>query len=160
MSAPDSVHPSVLRPFGTTLSLVPRPLSTRQRVSVALQSMPASALAAAGIAAILTAGFISGRVLAVNLNFDVFVDSTDLARTLGAVSFLSIAAIVAAVGLGHRALATIRPSEVLTRHITTIVLGVAYLHLVLWVTRTISASVAAASTFSGSDFLPSVFWWG
>ena len=160
MSAPDSVHPSVLRPLGSTLSLVPRPLSGRERVTVAVQSMPAAALASAGIALVLTVAFVSGRVLAVNLSYDLFVDATDTARALGAVSFLSVVAIVAAIGLGHRGLAGIRESERTTRHITTLVLGVAYLHLVLWVTRTMSAAVAAASSGSGADFLPSVFWWG
>ena len=141
-------------------TLSARPLPERARFMVAVHSMPMSAVAAAGIVAVVTVAFVSGRVLAVNLRFDIFVDSTEIARALGAVSFLSIAAIVAAILLGRRALDSLRDSERLARHVTTLVVGVAYLHLVLWGTRTIAASVAAASAASPAEFLPALFWWG
>ncbi|HWM34997.1 MAG TPA: hypothetical protein VNR36_12245 [Pseudolysinimonas sp.] len=160
MSSPDSALPGVLRPVAPVLTVVPRPASGYARARAALHELPVAAVAAAGLAAVQSVAFVAGRVLAVNLNFDIFVDTGDLARGFGIVSFLSIVAIVAAMLLGHRGLAAIPSQRQLSRHIATIVLGVAYLHLILWFTRVISASVAAASLQSSALFMPSVFWWG
>jgi hypothetical protein len=157
MSSPDSVQPVALRP---ALTVVPPPPSARVRVRAALEQLPPAALGSIGLVVIMSVAFVAGRVLSVNLAYDTFVDSTETARTLGAVSFLSIVAIAAAIGFGHRGLRAIPASQTLSRHVATAVLGVAYLHLVLWFTRAVSASVAAASMDSASAFLPNVFWWG
>jgi hypothetical protein len=37
---------------------------------------------------------------------------------------------------------------------------VAYLHLVLWVTRVIAAAMASAEAQSAAMLMPNVFWWG
>lgn len=108
----------------------------------------------------LSVAFVAGRVLAVNLNYDIFVDTTELARMLGSISFLSIVAIVAAMLLGHRGLRSIPEGRHLSRHVMNVVLGVAYLHVILWFTRVISASIAVAEIQSSALFMPNVFWWG
>jgi hypothetical protein len=160
MSSPGSALPAVLRPVAPVLTVVPRPATFFARLRAALEELPPAALAAVGLVIVLSVAFVSGRVLAVNLNYDIFVDSTELARALGSVSFLSIVAIAAAVLLGHRSLGAIPGDRHLSRHIMTVVLGVAYLHVILWFTRVLSASVAAASVQSSSLFMPNVFWWG
>jgi hypothetical protein len=147
-------------PARPRLSIVPRPVSTRVRVNAALSALPATVVAAAGLVVIQTVAFVAGRVLAVNLVYDRFIDSTETARLLGAVSFLSIVVIAAAIALGHRGLRSIPDSERLSRQVTAIVLGAAYLHLVLWVTRVLAASVAASSVQSSALLMPNVFWWG
>jgi hypothetical protein len=157
MSSPDSVQPVALRPV---LTVVPPPPSARVRVRAALEQLPPAALGAIGIVAVMSVAFVAGRVLAVNLRYDLYIDSTETARALGAVSFLSIVAIAAAIGFGHRGLRAIPASQSLSRHVATVALGVAYLHLLLWCTRAISASVASTSVQSASAFLPNVFWWG
>jgi hypothetical protein len=150
----------VLPSAAPVLTVVPRPVSTRANIKAELEQLPPTALAAAGLVMVQSVALIAGRVLAVNLNYDLYVDSTETARALGAVSFMSIVAIVAAMLLGHRGLRGIPASRPMSRHVTTIVLGVAYLHLVLWCTRVISASVAVASVSSCAQFLPNIFWWG
>ena len=160
MSTPDSIHTSVLLPVLPRLSVVPRPVSTTERFRTVLSELPPAVVGAAGLMAIQTVGFLAGRLLAVNLTYDVFIDSTDTARVLGAVSFLSIIVIVGAIALGHRGLRAIPDTERLTRQVTAIVLGVAYLHLILWVTRMITAAVATASAQSSAMLMPNVFWWG
>jgi len=157
MSSPGSVLPIPVR--APALTVVPRSESAWHRFIVVLEQLPPAALAAAGVVAVQTVAFVAGRVLAVNLMYDVYIDSTETARMLGAVSFLSIVAIVAAIALGRRGLTAIPVDDRVTRHLATVVLGAAYLHLILWVTRTVTASVAAAST-STAQFLPNVFWWG
>ena len=79
---------------------------------------------------------------------------------LGTVSFLSIVLIAGAIVLGHRGLRAVPESRRATRHITAIVLGVAYLHLILWVTRVAAAALAASSLGSSALFTANVFWWG
>ena len=160
MSTPDSVHSTALLPVVPRLTVVPRPVSTRERVSAALESLPPVVVAAAGLMAIQTIAFFAGRLLAVNLSYDIFVDSTEIARALGAVSFLSVVAIAAAIALGHRGLRAIPDSQRLTRQATAVVLGVAYLHLILWITRVMAAAIAASSVQSSALLMPNVFWWG
>jgi hypothetical protein len=109
---------------------------------------------------IQTIAFFAGRVLAVSLTFDVFIDSTETARVLGSVSFLSIVLIAGAIVLGHRGLHAIPESQRATRHVTAIVLGVTYLHLILWATRVVAAAVASSSIGSSALFTANVFWWG
>ena len=41
-----------------------------------------------------------------------------------------------------------------------IVLGVTYLHLILWATRVIAASIASAEAQSAALLMPNIFWWG
>ena len=160
MSTPDSVHPSVVLPVLPRLTVVPSPLPATRRARALLATLPPAVVAAAGLMMIQTIAFFAGRLLAVSLNFDVFIDSTETARMLGSVSFLSIVTIAGAIVLGHRGLDAIPESRRATRHLTAIVLGIAYLHLILWVTRVVAAAVAASSMGSSALFTANVFWWG
>lgn len=160
MSTPDSVHSPLLVPVVRRLTVVPRPVSPRERATRALQSLPATVVLAAGLMAIQTVAFLAGRLLAVNLTYDVFIDSTETARALGIISFLSIVVIATAIVLGHRGLRSLRDSERLARQVTAVVLGVAYLHLILWVTRVATAAIASATVQSSALLMPNVFWWG
>ena len=160
MSTPDSVHPSIALPALPRLRAVPRPVSTRGRVNAALADLPPAVLAAAGLMAIQTVAFFAGRVLAVQLSSLMFIDSTETARLLGSVSFLSIIVIASAIVLGHRALPRIPESERMTRQLTAIVLGAAYLHLILWGTRVVAAALASSTFGSSAMFTANVFWWG
>lgn len=160
MSTPDSIPTSVLLPVVPRLTVVPRPLSSTQRLRAAVAELPPAVVAAAGLMAIQTVAFFAGRLLAVNLSYDLFIDSTETARVLGSISFLSIVVIAGAIALGHRGLRAIPDSHRFTRQLTAIVLGAAYLHLILWVTRVASAAIAAASVQSGAMLMPNVFWWG
>ncbi|MBX3194235.1 MAG: hypothetical protein KF727_03940 [Microbacteriaceae bacterium] len=159
MSSPGSALPVGLRPVAPALTVVPRPVSSWRRFVLAVEALPPAAVASAGIVAIVTVAFIAGRILAVNLTFLHFIDTTETARMMGSVSFLSIVAIAAAILTGHRGLRALRASERVGRYATTAVLGVAYLHLVLWTTRVLTASIATASTTSAL-FMPNLFWWG
>jgi hypothetical protein len=160
MSAPGSALPGVVRPVAPVLTVVPRPATSYARARSALEQLPPAALASAGLVVVLSVAFVAGRLLAVNLSYDIYVDTTELARALGSVSFLSIVAIVAAMLLGHRGLALIPERRRLSRHIMTVVLGVAYLHMILWFTRVITASIAVTEIQSSALFMPNVFWWG
>lgn len=160
MSTPDSVRPSVVLPVLPRLTVVPSPLSTSSRARALLATLPPAVVAAAGLILIQTIAFFAGRVLAVSLTFDVFIDSTETARVLGSVSFLSIVLISGAIVLGHRGLRAIPESHRATRHVTAIVLGVTYLHLILWATRVVAAAVASSSIGSSALFTANVFWWG
>jgi hypothetical protein len=150
----------VLLPVIPRLTVVPRPASTRARFDAVARELPPAVVLAAGLMAIQTVAFVAGRVLAVNLTYDVYIDSTETARALGAISFLSVLAITAAIALGHRGLRGIPDSHGLTRQVTAIVLGAAYLHLILWVTRVLAAAVASAGAESSAMLMPNVFWWG
>jgi hypothetical protein len=160
VSTPDSVHQSVLLPVVPRLTVVPRPVPTSERVRAVVRDMPPAVVAAAGLMAIQTVAFLAGRLLAVNLTYDMFIDSTETARVLGALSFLSIIVIVGAIAFGHRGLHAIPDTERLTRQVTAIVLGVGYLHLILWITRVITAAIATASVQSSAMLMPNIFWWG
>ncbi|MEZ5191016.1 MAG: hypothetical protein R2717_09455 [Schumannella sp.] len=159
MSSPGSAVPVGLHPVAPALSVVPRPVSSWRRFVLAVEALPPAAIASTGIVTIVTVAFVAGRMLAVNLTFLHYIDTTETARTMGAVSFMSIVAIAAAIITGHRGLRSLRDSERVARHATTVVLGVAYLHLVLWTTRVLTASIATASS-SSAMFMPNLFWWG
>jgi hypothetical protein len=150
----------VLLPAVPRLTVVPRPVSSLDRARTVLSELPTAVVVAGGLMAIETVAFLAGRLLAVNLNYDMFVDSTSIARVLGVVSFLSILVIAAAIALGHRGLRLIPDSQRITRHVTAIVLGVAYLHLILWITRVIAAAIASSEAQSAALLMPNVFWWG
>ncbi|MGN6502719.1 MAG: hypothetical protein ACTHKX_07435 [Pseudolysinimonas sp.] len=160
MSTPDSVHAPVLLPVAPRLTVVPRPVSSWDRARQVLAQLPPAVVAATGLMAIQTVAFFAGRLLAVSLTYDFFVDSTGTARVLGAVSFLSIVVIASAIALGHRGMRVIPESQRITRHVTAIVLGVSYLHLILWVTRVVAASIASAEAQSAALLMPNIFWWG
>ncbi|CAN5461128.1 hypothetical protein BH09ACT4_BH09ACT4_04010 [soil metagenome] len=150
----------MLLPAVPHLTVVPRPVSTSTRLRAALAELPLPVVAAGGLIAIQSVAFFAGRLLAVSLNYDRFVDSTETARALGAVSFLSIVVIATAIALGHRGIRGIPDTDRLARHVTAIVLGAAYLHLILWVTRVVAAALAVASVDSTAMFMPNVFLWG
>jgi hypothetical protein len=150
----------VLLPAPPRLTVVPRPQSSWERMRRVLAGLPPAVVAATGLMAIQTAGFFAGRLLAVSLSYDFYVDSSDTVRVFGTLSFLSIVVIAGAIALGHRGMRAIPESERITRHVTAIALGVAYLHLVLWVTRVIAAAMASAEAQSAAMLMPNVFWWG
>ncbi|MCU1418032.1 MAG: hypothetical protein JWP32_2206 [Schumannella sp.] len=150
----------MLLPALPRLTVVPRPVSTRARFDTAVRELPPAVVLAAGLMAIQTVAFVAGRVLAVNLSYDVYVDTTELARALGTVSFLSILSISAAIALGQAGLRRIDDNDRLSRQVASIVLAVAYLHLILWVTRVVAAAVAASSVETSTALMPNVFWWG
>jgi hypothetical protein len=150
----------MLVPVIPRLTVVPRPVSTRERAGQVLRELPVPVVVAAGLMAIQTVAFLAGRLLAVNLNYDVFIDSTETARALGIVSFMSIVVIAGAITMGHRGLRLLPQSQRVQRQLTAIVLGVAYLHLILWLTRVASAAVVASTVQSSALLMPSVFWWG
>ena len=150
----------MLLPVVPRLTVVPRPVSTTHSVRAVVRDLPPAVVAAAGLMAIQTVAFLAGRLLAVNLTYDMFIDSTETARVLGAVSFLSIIVIVGAIAFGHRGLRAIPDTERLTRQVTALVLGVGYLHLILWITRVITAVIATASVQSSAMLMPNIFWWG
>jgi hypothetical protein len=154
MSTPDSVHPAVLFPVIPRLSVRPT------RLSRTLASMPPTLVATTGLVVIATVSFFASRILAVELTYDFFIDSTPTATALGALSFLSIVLISTAIVLGHAALRATRDSNVWMRQVAAIAAGAAYLHLILWGTRVVAAAFAASSAGSGAHFLPNVFWWG
>jgi hypothetical protein len=160
VSTPDSIHTSLLLPVIPRLTVVPRPVSTRERINSAVNQLPPAVVVAAGLMAIQTVAFLAGRLLAVNLSYDVFIDSTETARAFGALSFLSIVVILGALILGHRSLITLASGDRVALLVTAITLAVAYLHLVLWFTRVLTAATAAASLQSSAMFMPSIFWWG
>jgi hypothetical protein len=147
MSTPDSAHRFMLLPAVPRLSLVQDAVAT----------LPVTVVAAAGLVAIQTAAFFAGRVLAVSMSYDFYIDSTETARALGAVSFMSIVAIAATIALGYRAL---RRTSGLARQVAGIALGAGAVHLVLWLARVVGAALAASTSGSSSAFLPSIFWWG
>jgi hypothetical protein len=147
MSTPDSAHSVALLPA------VPRLSQVRDAVA----GLPVTVVAAAGLIAMQTAAFFSGRVLSVSMNYNFYIDSTETARVLGAVSFMSIVVIAAAIALGHRAL---RGTSGLARQVAGIAFGAGSVHLVLWLARVVGAAIAATSAGSSSAFLPSIFWWG
>jgi hypothetical protein len=152
MSTPDSVHSAVLLPTIPRLSVTPSRLS--------LANLSPAFVAAGGLVAIQTVAFFGSRMLAVSLTYDLFIDSTPRATTLGALSFLSIILIATAIVLGHAALRAVQGSSIVMRQAAAIVAGAAYLHLILWGTRVIAAAFAASSGGSSALFLPNVFWWG
>lgn len=160
MSTPDSIAPSVLLPAAPRLTIVPRPVSRTTLVRATLAELPASVVAAVGLVAVVTVAVLSGKLLAVSLMYDVFIDSTETARVLGSVSFLSIVAIAGAISLGHRGLRAIPVEQRIARHVTAIVLGVAYLHLILWITRVAAAAIATSEAQTAALLMPNVFWWG
>jgi hypothetical protein len=141
------------------LTVVPRPASPTARARAVLAELPAPVVASAGLVVILTVAFLAGRMLAVSLSYDFFVDSSGTVRALGSVSFVSIVLVVGAIVLGHRGMRVIPDTQRLTRHVTAIVLGAAYLHLVLWVTRVMAAALASAEAQSAAMLMPNVFWW-
>ena len=160
MSTPDSVPSVVALSPAPRLTIVPRPQSALRRFSEAINGLPPIVVAAAGLMAIQTAAFLAGRLLAVNLMYDVFIDSTETARVLGGISFFSIVPIAAAILLGRRALASVAEGRRPARQVTIVVLGIAYLHLLLWTTRVLTAAIAVQAQGSLTTFLPNVFWWG
>ena len=159
MSTPDSVHPVVLLPVIPRLTLTP----TRTRsagLSQSIASLPPTLVVTAGLVAIQSVAFFGGRILAVSLSYDFYVDSTPTATALGALSFLSIVVVSSAIVLGNAALRAARGYTVWMRQAAAIVTGAAYLHLILWVTRVAAAAFAVSSGGSSGLFLPNVFWWG
>jgi hypothetical protein len=159
MSTPDSVHPAVLLPVLPRLALAPT-RSPRAGISQSIASLPPVLVATAGLVLIQTVAFFGGRLLAVSLTYDFYIDSTPTATALGAVSFLSIVLVSSAIVLGHASLRASQGSRVWLRQAAAIVTGLAYLHLILWVTRVIAAAFAIASGGSSGLFLSNVFWWG
>ncbi len=135
MSTPDSVHPAVLLPAIPRLSVTPT------RLSRTLASLPPVLVATTGLLVIQTVAFFSSRILAVSLSFNFFIDSTPTATALGALSFLSIVVVSAAILLGHAALRATRDSSIWMRQAAAIVAAAAYLHLILWGTRVVAAAV-------------------
>jgi hypothetical protein len=113
---------------------------------------------ATGLVIMVTAGMFSGKLVAVTLSSLMFVDTTSSARLLGSVSFLAIVPIAATIALLHRSLRTLPAAQRLTKQVAIFVLGLGYLHLVLWLSRV--AAAAMASTGSPSSFMPNMFWWG
>ena len=160
MSTPDSVLPSVLLPTAPRLTIVPTRVSRSAGLSHSIASLPPALVATAGLVAIQTVAFFGSRILAVELTYDFFIDSTPTATALGALSFLSIVLISSAIVLGHAALRATRDSSIWMRQAAAIVAGAAYLHLILWGTRVVAAAFAASNGGSGAHFLPNVFWWG
>ncbi len=159
MSTPDSVQPAVLLPVIPRLSLAPSRTS-RTTLSQSLARLPQALVATAGLVAILTVALICGRLLAVSLNYNFFIDPVPMATALGAVSFLSIVVVSSAIVLGHAALRATQDSGIRIRQAAAIVTGAAYLHLILWATRAIAAAFAVSNGGSSGLFLPNVFWWG
>jgi len=119
-----------------------------------------SVLLGAGVVIILTVATFSAKLLAVNLSTLMFIDTTEVARFLGSISFMSIALIATAITVLHRSLRRLPLSDGLSRQVGVIALAVAYLHLVLWFSRLIAAAMASASNGTLAAFMPSVFWWG
>jgi hypothetical protein len=148
------VAPAVLLP------VIPRLTVRPSRLSRALASASPALVATAGLVLIQTVALISSRILAVELTYDYFIDSTTTATVFGALSFLSIVLVSSAIVLGHAGLRASRESSVWMRQAAAIAAGAAYLHLILWGTRVIAAAFAASNAGSGAAFLPSIFWWG
>ena len=160
MSTPDSVQSSLVLPVIPRLTVVPRPVSQFETLRKGLVRLNPRVVTAAGLIAIETVAFFSGRVLAANLNTLMYIDTALEARIFGTLSFLSIVLIAVVIVLGHLALRTMPASERASRTLATVVLGAAYLHLVMWVTRVAAAAVATSALGSSAMFLPNVFWWG
>lgn len=160
MSTPDSVHSPVVLPVIPRLTVVPRPLSSTERLRDTVQSLPPSLVVAAGLTAILTVGAFSGKMLAVNLSTLMFIDTRPSAELLGSISFLSVIVIALLIGLTQRVFRQAPAAQRLTRQVAAVVLALGYLHLLLWFTRAAAAAVAAAASGSLVAFMPSVFWWG
>ena len=160
MSTPDSVLSSVLLPTAPRLTVVPAPVSRSAGLSRLLAALPPALVVTAGLVAIQTVALFASRILAVELSYDYFIDSTVTATTFGALSFLSIVLVSSAIVLGHAALRATRESSIWLRQAAAIAAGAAYLHLILWGTRVVAASFAAWSGGSGALFLQNVFWWG
>ncbi len=159
MSTPDSVHPAVLLPVVPRLTLAPS-RAPRAALSRSIASLPQALVATAGLVAILTVALFCGRLLAVSLSYNFYIDPVPMATALGAVSFLSIVVVSSAIVLGHAALRATHGSGIRVRQAAAIVTGAAYLHLILWTTRVLAAAFAVSNGGSSGLFLPNVFWWG
>lgn len=160
MSTPDSVHISVALPVLPRLTVVPQPASSMARLRDAIESIRPSVLIAAGLTAILSVGTFSGKLLAVNLSTLLLTDHTETARLLGSISFMSIVAIVASIGLSRRAMRAIPSTDRLSRQVAMVVFALAYLHLMLWFGRVAAAVISSAAAGSLVGFTQNIFWWG
>ena len=149
MSTPDSVLSSVLLPTAPRLTVVPAPVPRSVGLSRSLAALPPVLVATAGLVVIQTVALFASRILAVELSYDYFIDSTVTATALGAVSFLSIVLVSSAIVLGHAALRATRESSVWMRQAAAIAAGAAYLHLILWGMRVIAGAFAASSAGTG-----------
>ena len=125
-----------------------------------IAALPPAVLTATGLVAILTVAALSSKLLAVSLRYDVYTDTSGIARALGSISFLSIIAIALAIALARRGMQAIEAAERTTRQVTAVVLGVAYLHLILWIARVAAAALATSEAQSAALLMPNVFWWG
>ncbi len=153
MSTPDSVHSVLLLPR------IPRSVAPRSRVLASLEVLPPVLVASAGLVIVQTVAFISTRLLAVSYNATLYTDTRSTEIAFGAISFMSIVVVAAALALGHRALGASESESVIVRQAAAIALGAAYLHLILWFTRVVAASFAVASGGSSGLFLLHMFWW-
>ncbi|MEO8263521.1 MAG: hypothetical protein ABI566_13220 [Pseudolysinimonas sp.] len=160
MSTPDSVSSSFAVPLVPRLTVVPRPLSQREVLRTTLERLAPSVLLGAGMVIILTVGTFSAKLVAVNLSTLMYVDTTESARLLGSLSFMSIATIALAIAVLHRSLAGLPLTDRLSRQVGVVALAVAYLHLLLWLSRFIAAAMTSVSSGTLSAFMPNVFWWG
>jgi hypothetical protein len=154
MSTPDSVHPVLLLPR------IPRSVAHRTGALASLEALPPVLVASAGLVILQTVSFISTRMLAVSYSSTLYTDTRSTEIVLGAISFMSIVLVAGALVLGHRALEATEDSSVVSRQVAAIVLGAAYLHLIIWGTRIVAAAFAASSSGASGAFLPNVFWWG
>ena len=154
MSTPDSVHPVL--PFPRISRAAPR----SPGALASLEALPPVLVAAAGLVILQTVAFVSTRLLAVSYNSTLFTDTRSTEIVLGAISFMSILVVAGALVLGHRALRASGGDSAVVHQVAAIVLGAAYLHLILWTTRIVAAAFAASNAGANSAFLSNVFWWG
>ena len=154
MSTPDSVHPVLLLPR------IPLSVARRRGALASLEALPPVLIGSAGLVILQTVAFISTRLLAVSFSSTLYTDTRSTEIVLGAISFMSIVVVAAALVLGHRALQAPDGASAAVRQVAPIVLGAAYLHLILWGTRIIAAAFAASSAGASGAFLANVFWWG
>jgi hypothetical protein len=154
MSTPDSAHPVLLLPRISRVA----PRSSGALAS--LEAFPPVLVAAAGLVILQTVAFVSTRLLAVSYSSTLYTDTSSTEIVLGAISFMSIVVVAGALVLGHRALRTTEAAPAAVRQMAAIVLGAAYLHLIIWGTRVIAAAFAASSAGASGAFLRNVFWWG
>jgi hypothetical protein len=154
MSTPDSVHP--ILPFPLIARAAPR----APGALASLEALPPVLVAAAGLVILQTVAFVSTRLLAVSYASTLFTDTSSTEIMLGAVSFMSIVVVAGALVLGHRALRASAGGSAIVSQVAAIVLGAAYLHLILWTTRIVAAAFAAKNAGASAAFLSNVFWWG